>query len=183
MRIRPDNAAALILKAGFACLGAGALGFLAAILGGENVQTPLYYPLSALSWLVALCVGAELLCLTWGAVMLASSRKPHAQRALLNVLAKSAYVVIILLALAWTKLLWVSPVEHVFFQPPVISPIVYVAGKPVTLGVAAGVGAGLLFYGGIALGWAAAAVLPLAKSAVQGPPKRSLREDLRRSKV
>jgi len=180
MKIRPDKAATLLLDAGLACMGTGVIAFLVALLGGEYVQTPLYFLLSFLAHLLLLVAAGEVLCLVWGAILLAASRPHLLAPSLAGVLVRSVLAALLLIVLSQTRLIWVAPAGYMVFQVPLISPAVFVLGKLHPLSAAQSVGAGLLFYGGILLGWAAATVIPLASRAVGGPARRSLREDLRR---
>jgi hypothetical protein len=179
MRIRPDKVAAVVFSAALAFMAIGVVALIITIIGGERVQMPVYYLLSVLANLVVLCVTAEIACLIWSVYLtLAPGNRPASP--LVNVLVKSAFAGALLVFLEWTRLIWIAPVEYAFFQTPVISPSVFVAGRLWQLSPAQGLGAGILFYGGIALGWVAAAILPLVRSASRGPVKRTLREDLRR---
>ena len=171
----------LMLEVGIVTTGLSTLLLGLTLTAGESVQTPAYFVQVALSHVLFICIGTEMVCLLWAiCLMLISERRRPPIKELLKVFLKSLCVPALLHVLAVTRIMWVTRIHIVFFPYPMETPGVYLFDRYYRLSPAQGLGAALLMFGMIGLGWVAFVVVPLVNRVVRPPLQRSLQEDLKR---
>lgn len=167
MRFRPDKAMVRLFDAGVICMALVVPCFIVAMVGGDSVQTTLYYILSLLAHIFLLIFAAELACMCWVLARLFSLNPVNFRPMFARFVMRTAVAIVLFVIITYTRLIVVAPLGGLVFHVPVIAPAVTVAARTWALTPAQAEGAGTIFYAAVALIWISVAVLPLAvRSAV-----------------